>query len=122
MLCAGPGGLTVSCLRQVLLFAASQLQEDILKAEADGMEFVQVPAGMDHGAGQVGANLAALQAFDFEGEAAGLGFAGQNAADSRDLFQLLLDSAWIERSVGRGNLQGYGLRAAQAVSEILDGV
>ena len=59
--------------RPARLFRGGELQEDVFQAQADGAQFVQVPAGVDHGAREVGADVAALQALDFEGQAAVLG-------------------------------------------------
>ncbi len=56
---------------------AGQLQEDIFQAQADAAQLIQIPAGVDHGARQVGANLAALQALDFKAQAAVLGLLRQ---------------------------------------------
>ena len=100
------------------LFGAGQLQEDIFQAEPDGAQLVQIPAGIDHGAGQVGANVAALQALHLEGQAAVLGFPRQHAADAGHLLQALLDLGRIERSVGGCHFQRHGFGAAQAVGQV----
>ena len=106
----------------VLLFAGRELEEDIFQAQADGAEFAEIPAGVDHAAGEFGAYVAALQALDFEGEAAVLGILHHDAADAGDLFEASLDFGGVGVAVGGFDFEGDGFGAAQAVGEVGYGI
>ena len=107
----------------VVLFGGGELQEDVFQAEADGAQFIQIPAGVDDGARQVGADVAALEALDFE-SAGGRPWvpSSDHAADAGDLFQALLDFAGVGMSVGGFDFERDGFGAAQPVGEIGDRV
>ena len=65
-------------------------------------------------AGQVGADLAALQAFDFELQPAVLGILHHHAADAGDLLQALLHLARVRPAVGAIRLRARRLRRRAA--------
>ena len=107
-------------LLSVFFSLGGELQEDIFQAQADGAEFGEIPAGVDHAAGQFGADVAALQAFDFEGNAAVPGVLHHDAADAGDLFEASLDFAGVGAAVGGFDFEADGFGAAQAVGEVGD--
>ena len=105
-----------------------QLQEDLFQTHADRAQLIQVPAGLDHGARQLGADFAALQAFDGEADSFGrsLGFLVEHAADAGAPAPAC-SGPWTGTGVGGRRSRGPTSTATicgavQAAGQVLDGV
>src|SRR5579862_517966 len=101
--------------------SGGQLQEDLFQTQTYGVQFIQLPATLDDGARQLGANVAAGQTLYREERAAFLRVPAQNAADAGHLFQALLSGPdpVVAAAVARQYLHGDRLRATQAAGQVL---
>ena len=109
-----------SCLSLRSSSRGGELEEDVFQAQADGAQLAQVPAGVDHGAGEVGADVAALQALDFEDAGGRPWLLHHDAADAGDLFEAALHFAGLGAAVGGFDFERDGFGAAQAVGQVGD--
>lgn len=86
------------------------------------MKFEEIPIRGDNGAGQFGADRAALETLDFKGKPLPAGFLEHHSTDAAQLFETLLHGFHGEITAARFHLDGDHFRAAQPAVEVLHGV
>src|SRR5687767_13753540 len=88
------------------------------------MQLMQIPAGLNDRACEIGSNRASLRRLDFEVIAVGPRLSEQRSRHTGDLFQALRDEAGREfaAAVSWRDLDGNCFRAAQTMGKAVDGV
>ena len=104
------------------LRASRELEEDFFETHGGGAKFVEIPAALNDGTGEIAADEPSFLGFDFEDRAAVDLLAAVDAANAGDLFQFVLDYGGFEIATSTGDFENDGFGAARSSLEIADGV
>ena len=89
------------------------MEEDLFQAPCGRTQFIEIPAGCDHGARQVAAHQLSLLALHFKDQALLFALGTRYAADAGDRFELLLHQHGFRLAIAGGDFDQNRFGAAR---------